>query len=101
MQQSWAVGAANQFRAVARSTENETTKALAEGLVHLAEAIRGARRKVSAVARYDHFDLAPLIHGDVMKRKAPGFVSQNIVSPSYLTCTDTDPDLPVLVRTSA
>ncbi len=36
----WATSAANQFRAVARSTENETTKALAEGLVHLAEAVR-------------------------------------------------------------
>ena len=35
-----ATAAANQFRAVARSSENETTKALAEGLVHLAEAIR-------------------------------------------------------------
>ena len=36
----WATSAANRLRAVARSTENETTKALAEGLVHLAEAIR-------------------------------------------------------------
>ena len=36
----WAIGAANQFRAVARTTENLTTKALAEGLVQSAEAIR-------------------------------------------------------------
>lgn len=36
----WATGAANKFREVARTTENETTKALAEGLTHLAEAIR-------------------------------------------------------------
>ena len=36
----WAICAAHQFHAVARTTENETTKALAEGLVHLAEAIR-------------------------------------------------------------
>lgn len=36
----WATSAANHFRAVARTTENPTTKQLAEGLTHLAEAIR-------------------------------------------------------------
>ncbi|KMO73005.1 hypothetical protein [Mycolicibacterium obuense] len=37
----WAVTAANKFREVARTTENPTTKSLAEGLVALAEAVRG------------------------------------------------------------
>ena len=41
----WAVSAANQFRALARNTENETTKALAEGLVPLSEAIRALAAK--------------------------------------------------------
>ena len=36
----WAVTAANKFREVARTTENPTTKALAEGLIALAEAVR-------------------------------------------------------------
>ena len=36
----WAVSAANKFREVERTTENPTTKLLAEGLTHLAEAIR-------------------------------------------------------------
>ena len=36
----WATSAANKFREVARSTENPGTKALAEGLTHLSEAIR-------------------------------------------------------------
>jgi hypothetical protein len=37
---AWAAGAVNKFRSVARSTENPTTKQLAEGLAFLAEAIR-------------------------------------------------------------
>jgi hypothetical protein len=37
---TWATSAGNKFREVARSTENPTTKLLAEGLTHLAEAIR-------------------------------------------------------------
>jgi hypothetical protein len=37
---SWVVSAGNKFREVARTTENPTTKLLAEGLAHLAEAIR-------------------------------------------------------------
>jgi hypothetical protein len=36
----WAVSAGNKFREVARTTENPTTKMLAEGLTHLAEAVR-------------------------------------------------------------
>jgi hypothetical protein len=34
------VSAGNKFREVRRSTENPTTKALAEGLTHLSEAVR-------------------------------------------------------------
>jgi hypothetical protein len=37
---SWAISAGNKFREVARTTENPTTRLLAEGLSHLAEAIR-------------------------------------------------------------
>ena len=37
---SWAGSAANKFREVARTTENPTTKQLAEGLTHLADAVR-------------------------------------------------------------
>jgi hypothetical protein len=37
----WAVSAGNKFREVARSTENPTTKLLAEGLTALTEALRG------------------------------------------------------------
>jgi hypothetical protein len=36
----WAISAANKFREVERTTENPTTKLLAEGLTNLAEAIR-------------------------------------------------------------
>jgi hypothetical protein len=36
----WATSASVKFREVARTTENPTTKLLAEGLTHLAEAIR-------------------------------------------------------------
>jgi hypothetical protein len=36
----WATSATVKFREVARTTENPTTKLLAEGLTHLAEAIR-------------------------------------------------------------
>jgi hypothetical protein len=44
---AWAISAANKFREVERTTENPTTKLLAEGLTHLAEAIRelDAKRK--------------------------------------------------------
>jgi hypothetical protein len=37
---SWAATAENKFREVSRSTENPTTKLLAEGLTALAEAVR-------------------------------------------------------------
>jgi uncharacterized protein YukE len=37
---TWATSAANKFREVQRTTENQTTKLLAEGLIDLAEAIR-------------------------------------------------------------
>ena len=37
---TWASSAGNAFRKVARDTGDPTTKALAEGLAHLAEAIR-------------------------------------------------------------
>lgn len=36
----WAGSAGNKFREVARTTDNPTTKVLAEGLTHLAEAVR-------------------------------------------------------------
>jgi hypothetical protein len=36
----WATSAANKFREVERTTENPTTKLLAEGLTYIAEAIR-------------------------------------------------------------
>jgi hypothetical protein len=37
---SWAVSAANKFREVERTTENPTTKLLAEGLTYLSDAVR-------------------------------------------------------------
>lgn len=48
---AWAIGAANSFRAVARETENPTTKTLAEGLTHLAEAIRELDQQIETVSR--------------------------------------------------
>jgi hypothetical protein len=41
----WATSASVKFREVARTTENPTTKLLAEGLTHLAEAIRELDQK--------------------------------------------------------
>ncbi|MDT5109597.1 MAG: hypothetical protein QOE20_1487 [Mycobacterium sp.] len=46
---SWAVSAANKFREVARTAENPTTKALAEGLTHLSEAVRELHQELEAV----------------------------------------------------
>jgi hypothetical protein len=46
---TWAVSAANKFREVARTTENPTTQALAEGLTHLAEAVRELQQEIGAV----------------------------------------------------
>jgi|GEM_PF-2480350 len=42
----WAVSAGNKFREVARTTENLTTKRLAEGLTHLSEAVRELHQEV-------------------------------------------------------
>jgi len=47
----WAGSAGNKFREVARTTDNPTTKALAEGLTHLAEAIRELDRELETVRR--------------------------------------------------
>jgi hypothetical protein len=45
----WAVSAGNKFREVARTTENPTTKLLAEGLTHLAEAIRELHQDLGSI----------------------------------------------------
>ena len=42
----WAVSAGNKFREVARTTENPTTKLLAEGLTHLSEAVRELHQQI-------------------------------------------------------
>jgi hypothetical protein len=47
----WATGAENKFRQVARTTENPTTKLLAEGLSALAEAVRQLDHDVEAVRK--------------------------------------------------
>jgi hypothetical protein len=46
---SWAVSAGNKFREVARTTENPTTKLLAEGLTHLSEAVRELHQELGAI----------------------------------------------------
>ena len=46
---SWATTAGNKFREVTRSTENPTTKLLAEGLTALAEAVRELDHAVATV----------------------------------------------------
>jgi hypothetical protein len=48
---SWAATAGNKFREVSRSTENPTTKLLAEGLTALAEAIRELNQELARAAR--------------------------------------------------
>jgi hypothetical protein len=45
----WASTAGNKFREVARTTENPTTKLLAEGLTALTEAIRELDAKLEKV----------------------------------------------------
>jgi len=45
----WAVTAGNKFREAARSTENPTTKLLAEGLTALTEALRELDAKLEKV----------------------------------------------------
>lgn len=46
---SWAASAGNKFREVARTTENPTTKLLAEGLTHLSEAIRELHQELASI----------------------------------------------------
>ena len=45
----WATSAGNKFREVARTTENPTTKLLAEGLTHLAEAVRELHQELGTI----------------------------------------------------
>jgi hypothetical protein len=45
----WAATGGNKFREVARSTDNPTTKLLAEGLTALAEALRELDAKLETV----------------------------------------------------
>jgi hypothetical protein len=45
----WASTAGNKFREVARTTENPTTKLLAEGLTALTEALRELDAKLETV----------------------------------------------------
>lgn len=45
----WAVTAGNKFRAVARATENPTTKLLAEGLTALTESLRELDSRVGQI----------------------------------------------------
>lgn len=47
----WATSAGNRFREVQRTAENSTTKALAEGLTHLAEAIRALDADLDQIRR--------------------------------------------------
>ncbi|MFI5511705.1 hypothetical protein ACIA48_29965 [Mycobacterium sp. NPDC051804] len=46
---AWATSAGNNFRQVARETENPTTKLLAEGLTHLTEALRELDQKLEHI----------------------------------------------------
>jgi hypothetical protein len=46
---SWAASAGNKFREVARTTENPTTKLLAEGLTHLSEAVRELHQEIGSI----------------------------------------------------
>jgi hypothetical protein len=47
----WAATAGNKFREVARTTDNPTTKLLAEGLTTLTEALRELDDKLEKVER--------------------------------------------------
>jgi hypothetical protein len=52
--------AGNKFREVARTTENPTTKLLAEGLTHLAEGVRELDHQVELLGRkLDAFKTPP------------------------------------------
>lgn len=50
----WASTAGNKFREVARSTENPTTKLLAEGLTALTEALREIDSDLKQVEKQLH-----------------------------------------------
>jgi len=50
---SWAATAGNKFRAATRSTENPTTKLLAEGLTALAEAVRELDQELKSSRRQE------------------------------------------------
>ena len=43
------MSAANKFREVARTSENPTTVALAEGLTHLSEAVRELHQELESI----------------------------------------------------
>ena len=47
----WAATAGNKFREVARSTENSTTKLLAEGLTALTDALRELDDRLGRIER--------------------------------------------------
>jgi len=47
----WATTAGNKFREVARTTENPTTKLLAEGLTALAEGVRELDQELENVRK--------------------------------------------------
>jgi hypothetical protein len=44
-----AVAAGNKFREVGRTTENPTTKLLADGLTHLSEAVRELNLEIRSI----------------------------------------------------
>jgi hypothetical protein len=49
---SWAATAGNKFREVSRSTENPTTKLLAEGLAALTESVRELDQELRSVRHH-------------------------------------------------
>jgi hypothetical protein len=56
----WAATAGNKFREVARTTENPTTKLLAEGLTALTEALRELDGKIEKVEQQVRSRVTPL-----------------------------------------
>jgi hypothetical protein len=51
---TWAISAANKFREVTRTTDNPTTKALAEGLTYLSEAVRDLHQEIERLESLSH-----------------------------------------------